>query len=323
MEKTPNIANLANQPDQQLVGAKTMSMFGFGNYGDVAPKTKDYTINGDTTIAEIESDLSGFLEHDLKSKDPLQSNLLVYAMKELYENDSKRYDEIMAMPGINERMAHRPHLKEFLDSRIENLECLKTRDYVFLVPKDKWQIRGRTMLPSRTILPSRYASNITPNLTAILRHPVELNYKKEMGVEDYPQDTKRVYDESWVGKEIEHFPFGKQLLEAEAMIQEKVSDSLMIPESWEAVFGGSISGSDLRRLYGFSLSGMVIGGKLFAEGETGVYWASTRDVFAMMQSDYAYKKPERECLRIDNGSRDARLVPTSWDVGCSVRLVQR
>lgn len=223
--------NTANQP--QSIGSKTMSMFGFSNYGNVVPKTREYIIDENTTIAEIESDLPGFLECDLKSKTPLQSNLLVYVMKELCENDSNRYDEIMATPGIKRIMDHRPHIKEALDARIENLEYVKTKDYIFLIPKDQWD-KKRTVLPK----PCKDGRFLTPNLTAILRRPVYYNYSKETDGEVLEIDGKEeelVYGENWVGKEIVHFASSKQLFEAETLIQEKLGEDYHIPESWREV----------------------------------------------------------------------------------------
>ena len=223
--------NTANQP--QSIGSKTMSMFGFGNYGNVAPNTRDYTIDESTAIAEIESDLPSFLEHDLKSEAPLQSSLLIYAVKELCENDSSRYDEIMATPGIKRIMDHRQHMKEALDARVENLECVKTKDYIFLIPKDQWD-KKRTVLPK----PCKDGRFLTPNLTAILRRPVYYNYSEETDgevLEIAGKEEELVYDEHWVGKEIAHFTSSKQLFEAEALIQEKLGEDYHIPESWEEV----------------------------------------------------------------------------------------
>lgn len=171
------------------------------------------------------------LEIDLESEKPLESNVLIYVMKELYENDSEQYDKIMASPNIKEQFDKNPSLKDELDERIENLEYFKTPDYIFLFPMDQWE---KNRLPS-----DGPDLCFTPNLTAIVRRPVIIDTSKDLKFfpaadtrYDHEQDRLyTIYDESWVGKEVQHFPWCEQLFMAEKAANSAFGKQLRIPDA--------------------------------------------------------------------------------------------
>lgn len=244
-----------------------------------------YTINADTTLQDINDHLTEYLEQDLRSEKPLESNLLIYALKTIQENNIEQYDNIMAADSIKQKLDANPQLKADLGERVESLEYFKTKDYIFLIPKDQWEKR-RTKAHI-----SKEGSYLTPSLTAIIRHPVFFDQNEESdGTSPYDGKVSIFPDKSSVGKETPFFPFCKQLLEAEDQIQRLLGDDYHIPNSWEGFF----SASDRRSVsnpphasdwdpffrtgtinkYGFDLRGTPLSP---SRGYQGLFWAKSTD----------------------------------------------
>ena len=163
-------------------------------------------------------------------------------------------------PALQEKLSGLPedHLAK-LAERIKNLEIYETNNYVFMLPKDKWE-EDKTKLP-----PNDEATFIAPNnLTAILKAPVE-----------------PVYGEEWVGKEIHHFPWSEELLEAnEALLK---PNGYRIPIYWNDITDaieqtqgpeGEKQSEYMRDELGLTLSGFIWDNKPYYVGEHGCYWSS-------------------------------------------------
>lgn len=222
MEKTPNIpapvlsAETMPQAPQspnryQTIGAKAAAQ-------PEELEKKRFTINEETKISDIESNIAKYLEWSLKSEKPLESNLLMYSLKKLYEEDIEKFDNIMATPAIAESLKD-AKLQDTLNERIEKLEYFDTPDYTFLVPIDQWNENAKILPANRDGIRA-----IMPKLTAILKQPVNLRDKNMV-----------IYDEKWVGKEIEHFPPCRDLAELEKKIQDTIDDHLCIPRDWYGI----------------------------------------------------------------------------------------
>ena len=85
--------------------------------------------------------------------------------------------------------------------------------------------------------PNTEATHIAPtDLTAILKAPVTYDWSREIGKEGYNADV--VYDASWVGREIRHFPWSAELFKAEDELLKP--NGYHIPKSWEPIVNGIV-----------------------------------------------------------------------------------
>ena len=233
--------DMAMPNNSQSVGSKVVSTM-------ENPEKIDWNITPETTISNIESHPLPFLEqalrdHNANSKinpvtgeriidtEIIKSNMLVYVLKRIQETDIEKFDEIMEEPSIVEQLGKEPGLRDRLEDRIENLEYLETESYIFLLPKDQWDEK-KIILPK-----NEEADYIAPaDLTAILKAPVTYDWSREIGKEGYNADV--VYDASWVGREIRHFPWSAELFKAEDELLKP--NGYHIPKSWEPIVNGIV-----------------------------------------------------------------------------------
>ncbi|MBR3368524.1 hypothetical protein IKG45_01890 [Candidatus Saccharibacteria bacterium] len=251
-------------------------------FGAEYAKEKGY-IFPDTKIDEIEENISKYLVNDLD----LNSNLLTFALKKKLEESPEELKKVFVSPDVEEKLKEKgaEHIAQMRE-RIKNLETIETEHYTFLVPIDKWE-EGKIELPE-----NNEGDYIAPgDLTAILKQPVNysVEYETDGRVFDWRGEVE-VYGENWVGKEVHHFPLGKELLGVNEEIKERFGYHL--PESWKPIVGGlkdqlnkeGRDGSDdeeislaLRERLRLTFSGYVREGVLKYVGEVGFFWSATEN----------------------------------------------
>lgn len=270
---------------------------------------KEFVITPDTKIDEIETNVIEYLKNDLS----LNSNLLIYVLK---KKTPEELESIFNTPEVDE--LGEDCISE-VKERIENLEVLEKEHFTFLVPIDKWE-DGKIELPK-----NEEADYIAPSdLTAILKQPVIYNYSKETDGRNSDTDDYVVFDEEWVGKEIRHFPWSKELLRTAEEIKEKFGYHL--PKSWKPIVEGlreqlnkeGKDGSDnkqvstaLRERLRLALSGGCVWGDLANVGESGTFWSASG-----RSASYA------EFLNIFSSGVFSPVDFGDRDTGLSVRLVR-
>lgn len=272
-------------------------------------------ITPDTTIDEVRNNLEQYLKADPK----LDSNLVVYALKEqlkLLPNQTDNPD-IFNQLGIqvngpsSDNMTIIRSLEELcknivpdslrdktlprlaylhkIAERVKNLEVLETENYIFMLPKDKWE-EDKIRLPNPEYDPSAPEFVAPRNLTAILKSPVYYDWGYETDYQSGKNTLEWVYDESWIGKEIHHFPWSKELIE-EADEKLLKPNGFTIPIEWKPVVDSlksqlakeqgvlplHVPDSDLivalRDRLHMTFSGNVYKGLLDNVGSIGVFWS--------------------------------------------------
>lgn len=285
----------------------------------LTPESRLEIINQDTTIDEVRNNLGKYLLDDLS----LSSNLLVYALKEKIgdkkdNNIKEALKSLFFELGIEDKLpisADKLYLPVVAE-RLKNLEVLETKNYIFMLPKDKWE-QGKIKLPN----PENNSDTpefIAPNdLTAVLKQPVnyDWNYETDGRITDSPA---LVYDEKWVGREIKHFPWSKELSEAEAALLKPNGFHIPAKENWVQIYNNlkaKYGDKDedislaLREDLNLAFSGFVWVGDLKVVGSVGYFWSASEG-----SADYAH------CLDFDSDS----VGPESWnlrDYAQSVRCV--
>lgn len=277
------------------VGSKVITVTGEDDESGVED---DFSIDRETTLFDIRDNLTEYLAQDLKSEKPLQSNLLTFVLKYYYETDVEKFDEVMSDPSVRVQLDSNPELEEKIEKRIESLEYAQIGNYIFLFPRDQWD-ENKTELTERNG-EGRY---LTPELTAILMDPVEFCYGDTFDGDSSEDKTRYVvYGEEWVGREVRHFPFSKELIAAEARAQKIFGKDYHIPKSLEAFYLAvrkqvleekavdpiPLNYSQMKKLkeaisqkfiseYGFSLSGYVTDSELARTDVVGFYWQNQKE----------------------------------------------
>ena len=278
-------------------------------YGSEYAAEHGYNIP-DTTIEQIESNLEKYLVNDAN----LDSNLLTYVLKKQLENSPEDLKKHLLSPSVAEKLMSLGGAEQIarMFERIRNLETLETENYIFMLPKDQWD-KGKIEL---TNCPE-YSAIAPKDLTAVLKKPVEYDYRYETDGRIFGQCT--VYTESWIGKEIRHFPWSKELFEAESKLLKP--NGYKIPESWRPVVDSvekEIGSSDdekvslaLREKLKLALSGYVWEGDLRKTGDGRLWYASECSAYSAYCL-YFYDGGvylERHCQR--SGGQPVRCVAES------------
>ena len=237
----------------------------------------------DTTIADIEGNLEKYLGNDLG----LASNLLVYVLKKQLKTTPENVRRAFGSSSIRKKLAELgTDYVQAMVERVRSLEIFETENYAFMLPRDQWS--KRIDLPNdpenRSLAPS--------DLTAILKHSVSYNYDQESDGRS-SWGTSDVYDESWVGREIRHFPWSKELFEAEDKLLKPHGYS--IPKSWRPIVDGlkqqiatekgidqdEVSGrelsSALREKLGLTFAGWLFAGRRRRVGGYGCFWSASEE----------------------------------------------
>ena len=280
-------------------------------FGADYAREKGYIIP-DTTIDDVEGNLEKYLENDLD----LKSNLLVYCIKKALKSP-ERTRALFSSAGFKEKaekegMSYASRFGE----RLRNLETYATKNYIFMLPKDVWS-EDKIKLPN----PENNSDTpefIAPNdLTAVLKQPVDYdwNYETDGRRTDSPVP---VYGEKWVGREIKHFPWSKELFEAEAALLKPNGYHIPGSKEWRQIYDNlrakygdndrAIS-TTLREDLNLAFSGCVWKGDLEDAGSRGCFWSSSE-----------YSADSARCLGFDSDS----VGPESWsyrDDAYSVRCV--
>lgn len=276
------------------------------------PETES-PLSPDVTIDQVRDNLEQYLKDDLR----LESNLLTYALKEKLADAQDQDDIIEALkdiyaPILPNKMEHRNLYFSIIAERIKNLETYETENYIFMLPKDKWE-EGKIALPENA-----EATYIVPNdLTAILKTPVDYdcNYETDGRITD---DLYIVYDERWIGKEIRHFPWSKELFQAESAIMKP--NGYHIPKSWLPITKAleqqyHLTSEEelseiLRSKLNLAFSGCVWEGDLDYVGYYGYFWSASEE-----SARYAY------CLRFNADGVGPEGSYVTRSVARSVRCV--
>lgn len=269
----------------------------------------------DTKITDIEGNLVEYIKGD----PGLTSNLLTYAIKKGAGEKCGQGDGGTTRVAICEFL-HELGIEptnEMLE-RIENLETYETQSYVFLLPKDQWTSE-KIELPED----SGYRYIAPGDLTAVLKKSVAYDWKYETDGEE--DGWIEVYDASWVGREIRHFPWSKEVFEAEEHLIKP--EGYEIPQSWRPVLdavrrrlaaergvkAADISERELRQglteQLKLSLGGCVHSGTVRNAGSRGYWWTSTvysattarnmalySSVASSVESSYRYRGFSLRCL---------------------------
>lgn len=203
---------------------------------------------------------------------------------------------------------------------IQRIVAYRTKHFEFRVPVDEWNEK-KIPLPE-----GAGAQFIAPSdLTAILLEPFyyDWNYETDGRMTDGPT---LVYDEEWVGKEIRHFPWCKELLEFLDCLKKQYGWTMT--ESWKpiadrllatgilrrrSVIASEVFGLNepfaLQRIFGLAFSGCVLLGDLQDVGSCGYFWSAYDDWWA-----------DARCLSFDYDS----VGPAGWlrrNFALSVRCV--
>ena len=153
-----------------------------------------------------------------------------------------------------------------------------------MLPKDKWD-DNKIPLPEND-----EGAYIAPaDLTAILKEPVYFDWDYETnGIITDPPDL--VYDEKWVGREIRHFPWSRELFETERRLLRPYG--YRIPKKWDKTIdaiknqyrqknGTDPSSKELVEIlindYDLRANGAVRNASIIYRGnwgDFGVYWSS-------------------------------------------------
>ena len=181
----------------------------------------------ETTVDDIEGNLEKYLGNDID----LKSNLLVYILKKKLEGSPEELRKVFMSENMKEKLKELgPDHIRYMGERIKNLEVFEIENYTFMLPKDQWE-KGKIELPENE--EGKYLA--LSDFTAILKQPVNYNWEEE--TDGRAGDASYVvYDEKWVGKEIRHFPWSKELFEAEERLLKP--NGYSIPKSWKSIVEG-------------------------------------------------------------------------------------
>lgn len=174
---------------------------------------------------------------------------------------------------------------------IPRIVAYRTKHFEFRVPIDEWNEK-KIPLPE-----GAGAQFIAPSdLTAILLEPFyyDWSYETDGRMTD---GLTLVYDEEWVGKEIRHFPWCKELLEFLDCLKKQYGWT--ITESWKPIVDGlrslqirkkirkggvvapeEVLGYDpsaLWEAFDLAFSGCVIEGELRYVGGSGCFWSASEE----------------------------------------------
>ena len=254
-----------------------------------------------TTISDIQANVPGCVEQDPE----LKSNLLSYVLKKKIESgDTADIQEVI----------NNSEMMEYL----KNFETYETKNLVFFLPKDRWQ-KGKNNLPHPVETKDGPINAIAPaDLTALLKQPIEYNYTYETdGVktkDDEGQTSSTIYNDSWVGKEIHHFPWTKELLETNEKLLKP--NGFTIPADWRPIIDsikeiqkpGERLTDTLQNTFRFSFAGGFIfdGGQVYTQGDYGRWWSSTAissdDAYNLNADSNGYVNPQNYDTRLDGSS---------------------
>ena len=278
-------------------------------------KNEKFLITSDTTLNEIEGNIESYLRNDPN----LNSNLLVYALKQKTPEELNSIFEAPTVRGPDEE-----HIAEMRE-RIKNFETYETENYVFMLPKDKWE-EGKTNIPDDP--EGRFI--VSENLTAVVKQPF-LN-----------QENKVVYNRDDVGKEVCFFEWDKELLNAKKNLLEL--NGYTIPE-WSSIIkkvgdeigsfpmmgdvGCRIDGDRELALWeeklGLNRPGIRFqnGDEVYGVGEKGEYWSDEKNNASVL--DFRYEKKNGSLTDSLYGDRGTGTIYVS-DFGvdecmCLVRCV--
>ena len=291
-----------NAPDDE---SSKLMRFIFGQYLQEQKQTElelgaepESLITPDTTIDEVRNDLVRYLKADKN----LDSNLVVYALKEklnmLGDNpkslDLKELEELCKDSLPDQPLFRLVYLYKIVE-RVKNLEVLETESYIFMLPKDKWE-GGKIRLPNPDNKPDVPEFIAPIGLTAILKKEVDYD---ELYEADGDLDAIHVvYAKNWLGKEVRHFPWSKELI-LEANEKLLKPNGFTIPASWWPIVNELLE--DLARTYsasekqaaialqdrfGLELSGFVSENELRYAGERGYSWSSSK--YSWQNAYYLY-----------------------------------
>lgn len=170
---------------------------------------------------------------------------------------------------------------------IQRIVAYRTKHFEFRVPVDEWNEK-KIPLPE-----GAGAQFIAPSdLTAILLEPFyyDWSYETDGQMTDGPT---LVYDEEWVGKEIRHFPWCKELLEFLNWL--KKEHGWYIIASWIPFYKATVryfgnigailkANHAFRTYYNLELSGFVQNGNLMEAGKWG-HFRSASELSAAGKAD--------------------------------------
>ena len=289
------------------------------------PNNPEALITEDTTIDEVRGDLAKYVKSDPK----LDSNLLAYAVKErlglspINSSVLKSIEELYADSLPDQTLPKLAYLHKIAE-RLKNLEVLETENYIFMLPKDKWE-QGKIKLPNPENN-SKTPEYIAPSdLTAILKSPVYYDWSYETDRQS-TDDPDLVYDEKWIGKEIRHFPWSKELIkEANEKLLKPNGYHIPTKDEFASIYDNlkfklarkqnttpdnitdeQIS-TALQEDLSLAFSGYVWKGDLDGVGRYGCFWSAS-----VYSAYYAY------CLGFGSDS----VHPNNWDNRCGVNSVR-
>lgn len=172
-------------------------------------------INRGTKISDVNENLERYLKNDLD----LSSNLMTYVLKKQFETEPEKVQEMFSRVNPD-------HVSEMME-RLRNFETLETEHFVFMLPKDRWD-KNKIELPENE--EGRFVA--PENLTAILKTPMNYDWKYETNGERNAE-ISLIFGEKYVGREVRHFPFCKELFLAEEKLLEP--NGYHIPKDWKEI----------------------------------------------------------------------------------------
>ena len=263
-------------------------------------------INENTTLDKIEDNLEKYLKNNFD----LSSNMLVYVLKQQQEKSPDKLTRIFTNLSLSQ-----DKVGEIME-RVKNLETYETKNYIFMLPKDKWN-EGRIKLPEGDNQSELDPKFIAPSdLTAILKQPVDYDYSYETDGQMTDDDPSMVYNEKWVGKEIRHFPWTKELLKTNEEFLKPNGFHIPTGEDWIQIYDNlkakygdySIAISTaLREDLNLAFSGGVWKGDLEDVGDDGYFWSASE-----LSANYA------RCLSFNS----VDVNPEDWDYRVSANSVR-
>ena len=285
------------------------------------PETKN-PLPREITIDEVRNNLEKYLEDD----PGLDSNLLTFALKERVIkqlakigklNQGETLSSITStvqlqdiieilkdiyvpiLSKIEGDTSNHAVILTILAERVKNLETYETKHYIFMLPKDKWD-DNRIPLP-----PNDEGTHIAPtDLTAILKEPVRYDWGEETNGEVtkdpfHNELATLVYDENWVGQEIRHFPWCKELFGEEGANEKLLkSNGYHVPKEWGEIIdaiknqcrqenGINPSNKDFTKIlvnnFGLESNGQIVGASFVARSN-GFFWSSK----VLYSNDFVY-----------------------------------